>query len=153
MPSDTVSAVIAAASAVIALLSAIIVFYQTKKEWYISIIAPQRLEWADKLRNAVADFASAFYKGEDLRGPKDKIALYLTPSNARHTPLIKAIDAVCCGRKDDVSEVIAETQKLLRWNWWIVKSESTISLRAEVQRDKKVQMRAEWHEQNAKTKK
>lgn len=153
MPSDTVSAVIAAASAVIALLSAIMVFYQTKKEWYISTIAPQRLEWADKLRNAVADFASAFYKGEDLRGPKDKIALYLTSSNARHIPLIEAIDSVCYGRKDDVSEVIVETQKLLRWNWWIVKSESTISLRAEIYRDKKVQMRAEWHEQNAKTKK
>ena len=148
---DTISAIVAAISALIAVVSVITVFYQTKKGWYVNIVAPQRLQWAENLRIAVAAFISAFYKASNLMEFRDRVFLYLNPKNERHVPLIDAINTTCSKRdgersQEDINRVIEATQKLLHWNWWVIKTEATISHRAEIKRDKRIQKRANWIE-------
>lgn len=70
---DAISAAIAGVSAVIAVISVIAVYHQTRRGWHVSILAPQRLEWAENVRNAVAAFISAFYNHEDLRSHRARI--------------------------------------------------------------------------------
>lgn len=135
---DVISAVIAGVSTLIA----VAVYRQTKKGWHVSILAPQRLEWAENVRVAVSAFISAFYKNEDLRSHRARILLYLNPSNKSHFRLINAVNDICNGEDFEVEKVISATQEILRWNWWIAKSETDLSLSEEIQRDKKVQERA-----------
>lgn len=79
---DTISAIVAAISALIAVVSVITVFYQTKKGWYVNIVAPQRLQWAENLRIAVAAFISAFYKASNLMEFRDRV-FFISESKER----------------------------------------------------------------------
>lgn len=142
---ETISAAIAGVSAVVAVISVIVVYHQTRKGWRISVLSPQRLEWAENLRGAVAAFILAFYNNEDLRSHRARIFLYLNPNNKTHSPLINAVNTICNGEDFEMDKVIAITQELLRWNWWVAKSEAEVSRSEEVQRDKKAQERAKQH--------
>ena len=143
---DIFSTIIAGISSIIALAAAIMVYSQTRKGWYINTLSPQRLEWADNLRNAVSEFIAAVYDNQDLRSPRAKVLLYLNPKNENHTDLINIVNHICEQKNaDNIDDLICTTQELLRWNWWVVKSESTISHSEEIQRDLTVKERQNRH--------
>lgn len=142
---DKISVTIAGVSVIIAVISLIVVYHQTRKGWHISVLAPQRLEWAENVRNAVAAFISAFYNNNDLRSCRARILLYLNPQNKIHSSLIAAVNAICDGKDFEIDKLIVLTQDLLRWNWWVAKSEAGVAYSEEAQRDKKTQERAKRH--------
>lgn len=45
----------------------------------------------------------------------------------------------------DLDELILAAQTVLRYNWWSVKTESFVTYRMDVRRDKKLTKRAEKH--------
>lgn len=142
---DAISAAIAGVSAVIAAISVVAVYHQARRGWHVSVLAPQRLEWAENVRDAVVTFIGAFYNNEDLRIHRARIFLYLNPENKNHSPLIDAVNAICNGEGLEIDKLIKITQELMRWNWWTAKSETEVSRSEEVQRDKKTQERAKQH--------
>lgn len=135
MNPDTIVAGVAAA---IAMISVVSVFYQSRKGWYVNVVAPQRLQWADNLRYTLSEFITAFYEGKELQPFKDKIALYLTPGNEYHAELIEAVNHACSADKDSLQTVIVAAQKALRINWWMVKGESAEFSWEERRREAKV---------------
>lgn len=124
-------------AAIISVITLIINYYQTKKSWYINIIAKERLEWTEHLRSAVLDFIAAFYNHKDLRLYKDKVILYLNPANENHHQIIDDINDICSGELTNINKLVITTQKLLNWNWREAKSETGITYWQEKHRDKK----------------
>jgi hypothetical protein len=147
MTAEAISMIIAAISAIVAVMAAGISFYQTRKSWYLNVVSPQRLEWAQNLREAITSFADAFYSDGDILSARVRIDLYLQPTNKHHKPLIECLDKAVSGDDVNISKVVIEAQRLLRINWWTVKAESTISYNYELRRDKLVDKRIEGHTQ------
>ena len=141
---DTINVIIAGIAALTAAIAAGITFHQAKRSWYIDIISPERLTWAENLRNALSKLFDAYYQQDQkkLYAARDNVFLYLTPSNENHQGLINEIKRMVNSEITDLSSVVEAAQKLLGWNWHTVKSESAISKAFEVRRDELAKKRA-----------
>lgn len=122
---DTIVAMI---SACIAVIATVIGVFQNRKNWYISSVSLQRLEWAENLRNALYEFICAYYDKKDLHPYYSKVALYLNSNNSKHKHLFKKIEYITFVSKfldlsdSDINGLVVEAQKLLRYNWRTVKN-------------------------------
>lgn len=145
MAIEIIGVIISGLSALIAATAAIITFHQAKRGWYVSTISPQRFVWAENLRNALSAFFDAYYQQDQKRlcTARDNILLYLTPSNNKHEASSREIKRVINAEVDNLNSVIKEAQKLLRWNWWMVKAESDMNKEFEQYRDKLVESKAQ----------
>ena len=130
--------VISALSTVVAMISVAVVIWKTKRNLQVSTVSVQRLQWAESVRIAVSSFINAFYDGDDLRKHSALVFLYLNPNNNKHKPLIKTIENICKGKENKIDGVIANTQKLLRENWWAVKAETKMTYHGELKREKNI---------------
>lgn len=150
MDMDTIISMI---SAIIAVIAAMIGVFQSRKNWYINCISKQRLEWAENVRITLHEFVSAYYDKKDLRKYYYKILLYLNPNNSKHKTLVEKLNRIIIISKltqcndADIDDLIVEARKLLRYNWWTVKTESTISVAEEVWRDEKTKRRMKYYEE------
>ena len=129
---EEASAIISFVSMLVSVMTFIMVFLQTTKNWYVNIVTKERLEWAENVRKALANYIEAYYDNKDLRPYENKILLYLNSesvnANPEHKIFVEHLKAVTTHRIDDLNAFIMASQALL--NWRETKKESATLLRS-----------------------
>ena len=77
------------------------------------------------------------------------VLLYLTPENEHHQPVVKELEKIIQSNSFDEIDIdffVNKCQVMLRYNWWIIKIESTVSAIEERWRDKKTKCRMSYYE-------
>lgn len=140
------SILISLASTAIAVSSVVITIVQMKRNWYVTAITRPRLEWSDNIRRLLADLIDDYYAGkEHLPAKIDCLMLHLNRKNKWQKDLVKKLDEMKVAGDGDLDELILAAQAVLRYNWWAVKTESFVTYRMDVRRDKKLEKRAKQH--------